>query len=156
MMSGRVSPAEVVDRDGPALFPSFEAMLRANRIPIPARNRWQPSRVIPNDMPARPLVHAKPTGKISEETPRRLTSREKTVLWLVAQGLSNRQIAIRIHRSEHTVKLHVHNACTKMGTHSRTRAAVEFVLSQGEEALSRIEPSAPGTLFAVYRAQRIV
>jgi hypothetical protein len=42
VMRDHVSEAEVADRDGPALFPSFAAMLRANRVRPPRRNRFLP------------------------------------------------------------------------------------------------------------------
>lgn len=38
-MTGQLSHEEIVDRRGPKLFESFDAMLKANRIPIPPRNR---------------------------------------------------------------------------------------------------------------------
>ncbi len=39
VMNGLVSHAEVEDRNGPQLFPSFGAMLRANGIRVPRRNK---------------------------------------------------------------------------------------------------------------------
>ena len=42
VMTGRVSNDEVEDRDGPKLFKSFAAMLRANKIKLPKRSRWIP------------------------------------------------------------------------------------------------------------------
>lgn len=42
VMTNRVSLAEVDDRSGPRLFASFTAMLRANKIRVPRRNRWVP------------------------------------------------------------------------------------------------------------------
>jgi DNA-binding NarL/FixJ family response regulator len=52
-----------------------------------------------------------------------LTPREREVLSLVRQGLSNRQIAKTLWISESTVKVHVHHVLAKMGVHSRTEAA---------------------------------
>ena len=40
VMRGMLRRAEVADRDGPPLFSSFAAMLRANRVPHPSRNRF--------------------------------------------------------------------------------------------------------------------
>lgn len=40
VMRGLATVAEVNDRKGPALFRSFAAMLRANGIPLPPRNRF--------------------------------------------------------------------------------------------------------------------
>lgn len=42
VMTGKVSMEEVDDKDGPELFPSFLAMMRANKAKPPARNRWTP------------------------------------------------------------------------------------------------------------------
>jgi hypothetical protein len=45
--------------------------------------------------------------------------------------LSNKDIAGRLKRSEHTVKFHLGNAAKKIGVSSRTEAAVYFALQQG-------------------------
>jgi len=58
---------------------------------------------------------------------RRLASlgeREREVLLLIAEGLTNRQIATRIHLSEKTVKNYVSAILDKLGLVSRTQAAV--------------------------------
>lgn len=52
-----------------------------------------------------------------------LTPREREVLALVAQGLTNRQIAERLIVSEHTVHRHVTNTLRKLDLPSRTAAA---------------------------------
>ncbi|OCK55012.1 LuxR family transcriptional regulator [Bradyrhizobium sp. LMTR 3] len=51
-----------------------------------------------------------------------LTEREHEVLALVAGGASNRQIAVRLDISEHTVARHVSNIFDKLGVNSRTQA----------------------------------
>jgi len=51
-----------------------------------------------------------------------LTPREIEVLQLVAEGLPNKQIALRLGISEHTVKFHVDAILGKLGAHSRTEA----------------------------------
>jgi two-component system nitrate/nitrite response regulator NarL len=53
-----------------------------------------------------------------------LTPRELEVLDLLAQGLSNKQIAGRLAISEHTAKFHVNAIVGKLGAQSRTDAAV--------------------------------
>jgi len=52
-----------------------------------------------------------------------LTAREMEVAALVAEGLSNRAIAARLHLSERTVESHVKNACDKLGFNSRSQVA---------------------------------
>jgi DNA-binding NarL/FixJ family response regulator len=51
-----------------------------------------------------------------------LTAREKEVLQLMAQGLANKQIALALGISEHTVKFHLSSLYAKLGISSRTEA----------------------------------
>lgn len=53
-----------------------------------------------------------------------LTDREREVLALLAQGLSNPAIADKLVISKATVKFHVHNICSKLGTTNRMEAVV--------------------------------
>jgi two-component system NarL family response regulator len=62
----------------------------------------------------------------SVPTPR-LTDRELEVLKLVAQGMSNREIAGELYISENTVKNHVRNILEKLHLHSRMEAVVYAV-----------------------------
>ena len=57
----------------------------------------------------------------------RLTERELQVLRLVAQGLSNREIAKQLFISENTVKNHVRNILEKLQLHSRMEAVMYAV-----------------------------
>lgn len=59
-----------------------------------------------------------------------LTSREHDVLEQMAAGLSNRQIAVVLGISEHTVKFHVSAILGKLGVSSRS-AAIRQGLRQG-------------------------
>jgi len=52
-----------------------------------------------------------------------LTERELEVLQLLAQGKANKQIALDLAISEHTVKFHVSSIYTKLGASNRTEAA---------------------------------
>ncbi len=51
-----------------------------------------------------------------------LTERENEVLLRLAQGLTNKQIALALGISEHTVKFHVSSIYTKLGVSNRTEA----------------------------------
>jgi DNA-binding NarL/FixJ family response regulator len=51
-----------------------------------------------------------------------LTARETEVLQLTAQGLANKQIAIALGISEHTVKFHLSSLYAKLRVTSRTEA----------------------------------
>src|SRR5262249_15514324 len=53
----------------------------------------------------------------------KLSARELEVLGLVAEGLTNHDIARRLVLSEHTVNRHVANILRKLGLNSRTAAA---------------------------------
>jgi DNA-binding CsgD family transcriptional regulator len=52
-----------------------------------------------------------------------LTDSELTVVNLIAQGATNRDVATQLHLSPHTVKTHVHNAFAKLGIASRAQLA---------------------------------
>jgi DNA-binding NarL/FixJ family response regulator len=51
-----------------------------------------------------------------------LTVREMEVIQLMAQGLANKQIALALGISEHTVKFHLSSLYAKLGISSRTEA----------------------------------
>jgi len=59
-----------------------------------------------------------------------LSKREQAVLSLVAQGLTNREIATSLFISEHTVKVHLRNIMGKFHAHTRQQA----VALAGEKA----------------------
>ena len=52
----------------------------------------------------------------------KLTNREKEILSLIVQGLSNKQIAERLFLSNSTVQFHVSNVFSKLGVSKRTEA----------------------------------
>jgi DNA-binding NarL/FixJ family response regulator len=56
----------------------------------------------------------------------RMTKREREVIVLIAEGLSNKEIAQRLNLSTYTVKSHIHNILEKMALHSRLQIATHF------------------------------
>jgi len=53
----------------------------------------------------------------------RLTQRERQVVELIGEGLSNKEIAASLHVAIHTVKSHVHNVLEKLALHTRLEVA---------------------------------
>jgi DNA-binding NarL/FixJ family response regulator len=53
----------------------------------------------------------------------RMTAREKEVVGLIGEGLSNKEIASRLNIATHTVKSHVRNVMEKLALHTRLQIA---------------------------------
>ena len=53
----------------------------------------------------------------------RMTTREREVIALIAEGMSNKEIASRLHIATHTVKSHVRNIMEKLTLHTRLQIA---------------------------------
>ncbi len=68
---------------------------------------------------------------LEEETSERspLTDRESEVLDLLATGIANKQIALALGVSEHTVKFHVSSIYSKLNVNNRTEAVREGLRS---------------------------
>jgi len=62
----------------------------------------------------------------SIQGPATLTSREREIALLIDEGLSNRDIALRLHIELPTVKNHVHNILEKLKVHRRGEAAARI------------------------------
>jgi DNA-binding CsgD family transcriptional regulator/tetratricopeptide (TPR) repeat protein len=84
--------------------------------------------------PRRPRAAAQP-GAPKGTT---LTPREREVAGLVAEGLSNRQIADKLYLSERTAETHVQNILTKLGFRSRAQVA-GWVVREGATELQARE-----------------
>ena len=70
------------------------------------------------------------TPSSAAEHPAGLTSREVEVLGLVAEGLTNAEVAQRLYLSPRTIQRHLNSIYHKLGVGSRT-AATRFALEQG-------------------------
>ena len=51
-----------------------------------------------------------------------LTAREQQILYLLAEGLTNRQLASKLSISEATVENHIHHIFVKLGISNRAQA----------------------------------
>ncbi|MGA2763581.1 MAG: response regulator transcription factor [Spirochaetia bacterium] len=82
------------------------------------------------------LSHA---GEAGRQTTEPLTERELDVLRLIAQGMSNKEIAAKIFVAEWTVRSHVSNILGKLHLASRTQAAL-YALRSGIASLDEAKP----------------
>ena len=84
------------------------------------------------------VAQRSPVRTLTDNCCRLLTEREQSIVHLVADGLTNRQVAAQLSLSEHTVKNHLFRVYDKIGVSSR----VELVLC----ALSSTTASSPAPL----------
>ena len=87
-----------------ALLDGIRAALRGERVLDPAAAALLPT--------------------LQDDPLKRLTPRERTVLALLAEGLSNKAVAKRLDVGEKTVKTHVSSVLAKLGVKDRTQAAL--------------------------------
>jgi DNA-binding NarL/FixJ family response regulator len=62
-------------------------------------------------------------GKTKLRESIRMTKREREVIELIADGLSNRDIGLKLNVSTYTIKSHIHNIMEKLALHSRLEVA---------------------------------
>jgi DNA-binding NarL/FixJ family response regulator len=74
----------------------------------------------------RVIEQALQKGKGSLPDAVRMTKREREIIVLIAEGMSNKEIADRLSLSTYTVKSHVHNILEKMALHSRLQIATHY------------------------------
>jgi DNA-binding NarL/FixJ family response regulator len=70
-------------------------------------------------------------GMEREETAVTLSERENEVLTLVAEGLTNDQVARQLHVSANTVKFHLKNIYEQLNVTNRTEASRWYLKNQG-------------------------
>jgi DNA-binding NarL/FixJ family response regulator len=66
-------------------------------------------------------VESQEPARVVEDV--RMTRREREVIDLIAEGLSNKEIAQRLNIATHTVKSHVRNVMEKLALHTRLQIA---------------------------------
>jgi len=74
--------------------------------------------------------HALRNGKGNLPDAVRMTKREREIVVLIAEAMSNKEIAQRLNLSTHTVKSHIHNILEKMALHSRLEIATHCPYSK--------------------------
>jgi DNA-binding NarL/FixJ family response regulator len=108
--------------------------------------RWGVHAILPRDAAAEQIVaalYAAAAGLVavlaqasgllipaaSESEVESLTPREMEALEMLAEGLSNKEIAARLHISTHTAKFHVNSILGKLGAGTRTEAVIRGLRS---------------------------
>lgn len=82
--------------------------------------------------------HAVREGKSKLKESVRMTKREREVILHLGEGMSNKEIAQKIHISTYTVKSHIHNIMEKLALHTRLEIAN---YSYTDETLNTISKS---------------
>ena len=75
--------------------------------------------------------HALRNGKGKLPNAVRMTKREREIIVLIAEAMSNKEIAERLNLSTHTVKSHIHNILEKLALHSRLEIATHSYQNKG-------------------------
>jgi DNA-binding NarL/FixJ family response regulator len=85
---------------------------------------------------ARDELEARAERRMKSARQYKLTFRELTVLYLVAGGMADKEIAFRLGISHRTASKHVENILGKMGAMSRTEAGVRAIQEGLVESLT--------------------
>lgn len=100
--------------------PGIHAALAAVRSGLTVMDAALAESLVPAQ-PAKAATTTNGNGKGRGE----LTERERQVVQLLSEGLSNKLIADRLGISDHTAKFHVNGVMMKLGASTRTEAVVE-------------------------------
>jgi two-component system nitrate/nitrite response regulator NarL len=118
----QVSPAIAAGARGVVLRdqvgPGIQAALAAVRSGLTVVDSALAEHLLPTSAPVLPVATTPSGGK-------GLTERERQVVQLLSEGLSNKLIADRLGISDHTAKFHVNGVMMKLGASTRTEAVVE-------------------------------
>lgn len=83
-------------------------------------------KVLPSNLSGSLFSQIKKQASNKEKSHRmdvRMTKREREIIHLIAEGLSNKEIVGRLNLSLNTVKSHIHNILEKMALHTRVQIA---------------------------------
>lgn len=101
----------------------------------------QGSTVLPtpliNSLFSQIVEHALGTGRLKLRNALRMTKREKEVIRFLSEGLTNKEIAEKIHVSAFTVKSHIHNIMEKLALHTRLEVAHYSYTGETLKAISK-------------------
>jgi two-component system nitrate/nitrite response regulator NarL len=92
---------------------------------VAAGKQWFPTDVLEVALQREAQRPAEPDSYV-----KRLTAREQQIVLLVADGLSNKEIARRIDLTEGTIKIHLHNIYEKLDVPNRTALTALAVVYQ--------------------------
>jgi CRP/FNR family transcriptional regulator, cyclic AMP receptor protein len=98
---------------------------------VAADHQWFPSTLVDAA-----LEHETGRQAVSQQLTQSLTSRERQVMMVVAEALSNKEVGRRLDLSEGTVKIHLHNVYKKLGVANRTALTALAIAHRDELALS--------------------
>lgn len=88
-------------------------------------------------MLAEQVVRQEPNA-IAERSVTALTDRERQIMRLVSEGLSNKEIGRRLNLTDGTIKVHLHHIFQKLEVGNRTALAA-FAMSQNDQSESSLE-----------------
>jgi two-component system nitrate/nitrite response regulator NarL len=117
---------------------TFDDFLRTIRLVARGNNVLPPS--LTESLFTQIVHHATRKTRRNPFAAVKMTSREREVISLIAEGLSNKAIAQRLHLATDTVKSHVHNILEKLALHTRLEIAT---FAHAEESFKQPPPVNP-------------
>ena len=75
-------------------------------------------------------------GAIADNVLKTLTDRERQIMRLVSEGLSNKEIGRRLNITDGTIKVHLHNIFQKLAINNRTVLAALAISEEGNSDIS--------------------
>jgi DNA-binding CsgD family transcriptional regulator len=101
---------------------NISAMIgRCSNSQVSSAVAWSTSRALADHLARMEASETVPDGR---ESAALLTEKEREVLILLGQGMTNKEIAAHLSRSPNTVKIHVSHILEKLNLRSRTEAAL--------------------------------